>query len=55
MRGMKTACMRTSFPYLRPPDLTSRLLAHTSWAKTPVALHVRRLWRVLQKYLRILT
>ena len=47
--------MGFGFPYLRPPDLTSRLLAHTSWAKTPVASQVRRLWRVLQKYLRILT
>ena len=43
--------VRTSFPYLRPPDLTSRLPAHDSWAKTPVASQVRRLSASIAKML----
>lgn len=40
---------------LEAAGFDSRLLAHDSWAKTPVASQVWRLWRVLQKCLRILT
>jgi predicted nucleotidyltransferase len=40
--------------YLRLPNLTSRLLVHDSWAKTPVTSQVQRLRRVSQKCLRIL-